>query len=329
MSIIRAPRPEGNFYILDKRISEDCRLSWAARGLLVYLLGKPDHWVVSVQALINETSGARIKSGRDAVWALLGELMTAGYCQRVQSRNDDGTMGGMNYMISESASFVQPHQDQPFTGDPFTGQPGTANPPLVSTDKKQGLKKKQELRESAGAPPADAQGDDLTTDPKPASAPPASPPPPEKQDASASSVIQCPDGVTQQTWADWLALRKQKRAPVTNTVVTMARREAAKAGMPLEDFLQVWCVRGSQGLQASWLQNEQAPARGGPAFDQGAPVETYAQRAARQRVEEISPMVARKAPGERSAFERAQDFMNGGDIIDVTENKKQIGVNHG
>lgn len=182
----------------------------------------------------------------------------------------------------------------------------------------------------ADARPTDgAQGDETTADPKPAPAPPAPPPPPEKQDASASNAIQCPDDVTQQTWDDWLALRKQKRAPVTNTVVTMARREAGKADMPLEDFLQVWCVRGSQGLQASWLQNGQAPVRGGQPIDQSAPVETYAQRAARQRVEEISPMVARKAPGQRSAFEAAQAFMNGADIIDVTEKQKQIGGNHG
>lgn len=30
MSIIRAPRPEGNFYLLNKSISEDQRLSWAS-----------------------------------------------------------------------------------------------------------------------------------------------------------------------------------------------------------------------------------------------------------------------------------------------------------
>lgn len=156
MSIIRAPRRETNFYVLDKRISEDKSLSWAARGLLVFLLGKPAHWVVSVQALINETSGSRIKSGRDAVWALLGELMAAGYCQRVQSRNEDGTMGGMNYMISESASFAKRSNNQPLTDNPGTAEPGTANPLLVSTDKKQGLKKKQGLTPSSPSPSSPA-----------------------------------------------------------------------------------------------------------------------------------------------------------------------------
>jgi len=49
-------------------------------------------------------------------------------------------------------------------------------------------------------------------------------------------------------------LRKAKKAPVTETVLTGARTESAKAGMPLDAFLQVWCLRGSQGLQADWLK---------------------------------------------------------------------------
>jgi hypothetical protein len=55
-------------------------------------------------------------------------------------------------------------------------------------------------------------------------------------------------------WRDWLALRKQKRAPVTPTVVAEAEREAGMAGLSLEEFLRVWCARGSQGLQADWLK---------------------------------------------------------------------------
>lgn len=64
----------------------------------------------------------------------------------------------------------------------------------------------------------------------------------------------------EQTWADWLALRKAKRAPVTETVLTGAAKEAQKAGLTLESFLRVWCVRGSQGLEAAWLKpHERAP----------------------------------------------------------------------
>lgn len=78
----------------------------------------------------------------------------------------------------------------------------------------------------------------------------------------------CPEGVSESVWADWLALRRAKKAPVTQTVIDSAMAEAQKAGMSLEAFLRVWCARGSQGLQADWLKpNErgfQQPARAGP-----------------------------------------------------------------
>lgn len=61
----------------------------------------------------------------------------------------------------------------------------------------------------------------------------------------------------------------------------------------------------------------QALARQRVALQAGA--ETFAQRAARLRVEEVSPAVARKVPGVLSAFERAQAFMNGADVIDMID----------
>ena len=81
---------------------------------------------------------------------------------------------------------------------------------------------------------------------------------PRKRSAPTPSVEK-PDDVAPQTWADWLALRKAKKAPVTETVMSGARREADKAGMTLEAFLQVWCRRGSQGLEAQWLKDHEKP----------------------------------------------------------------------
>jgi len=75
----------------------------------------------------------------------------------------------------------------------------------------------------------------------------------ERKSASAPSSP-CPDDVTQQVWDDWLQLRKKKSAPVTSTVISEARAESLKAGLPFERFLAVWCARGSQGMQAEWLK---------------------------------------------------------------------------
>lgn len=148
--IVRAPRPQGNFYLLDKRISEDKRLSWAARGLLVFLLGKPDYWQVSVAALVAETSESGARTGRDGVYALLKELMHAGYLQRDQARAEDGRMGQAHYVVSEVPA---PRTAEPDAA-PLTAQPYTVDPTQVSIEKKQGLKGGGE-RAREDADPAD------------------------------------------------------------------------------------------------------------------------------------------------------------------------------
>jgi uncharacterized protein YdaU (DUF1376 family) len=69
---------------------------------------------------------------------------------------------------------------------------------------------------------------------------------------SATSVA-CPPDVSQQIWDDWVALRKSKKAPITQTVLNGAIAEAKILGWPLEKFLAEWCSRGSQGLKAEWI----------------------------------------------------------------------------
>lgn len=79
---------------------------------------------------------------------------------------------------------------------------------------------------------------------------------PRKRSAPPPAVDR-PDDVEPQTWADWTALRKAKKAPVTETVLNGARDEAGKASLTLDAFLQVWCLRGSQGLQADWIRPDE------------------------------------------------------------------------
>lgn len=133
MSIMRKERPDNNFYILDKSISEDKNLSWAARGLLVYLLGKPDNWVVSVSALINETAECDFPVGRDGVRRIIKELEKHGYLSKESKRADDGKMAGVDYIVSEKSS--------PQTDKPSTDLPASAQTPQISIEVNQGLRK--------------------------------------------------------------------------------------------------------------------------------------------------------------------------------------------
>lgn len=97
--------------------------------------------------------------------------------------------------------------------------------------------------------------------PPPPPPPPAPPAPKEKKARAEQPLAARPDDVTERTWADWQALRKAKRAPATETVLNHARTEAGKAGLSLEDFLQIWCARGSQGLEAAWLKPQDLAGR--------------------------------------------------------------------
>jgi hypothetical protein len=75
----------------------------------------------------------------------------------------------------------------------------------------------------------------------------------ETETKKKATSVACPPDVSQQIWVDWVALRKSKKAPITQTVLNGAIAEAKILGWPLEKFLAEWCSRGSQGLKAEWI----------------------------------------------------------------------------
>jgi len=75
--------------------------------------------------------------------------------------------------------------------------------------------------------------------------------------ASERPAVERPSSIDSQVWADWLRLRESKRAPVTETVLEQAQKEAAKANLSLEAFLRIWCFRGTQGLMADWIKPQE------------------------------------------------------------------------
>jgi len=68
-------------------------------------------------------------------------------------------------------------------------------------------------------------------------------------------------GADRQTAADFLALRKGKRAASTATAMRAIVREAGKSGMGLQDALTLCCAKGWAGFEAGWVGQQ---ARAGP-----------------------------------------------------------------
>ena len=83
--VIRVKRCPKSFVTMDKTFLEDDRLSFKAKGILAYLLSKPDNWKVIVGNLVNYS-----KDGKSAVYAGLKELKECGYYVKTPIRSEDG-----------------------------------------------------------------------------------------------------------------------------------------------------------------------------------------------------------------------------------------------
>jgi hypothetical protein len=105
--IVRHPH-EAKFTVIDNATLGDDRLSWKARGILAYLLSKPDGWEVMVRHLVNAAP-----DGRDAVLSGLRELEAIGYLVRgEQLRTADGTFDTADTEIHERPLGGWPSEEQ-------------------------------------------------------------------------------------------------------------------------------------------------------------------------------------------------------------------------
>lgn len=84
--VIRVQKRPNNFVMMDKSFLEDTRLSYKAKGILAYLLSKPDNWKVIVGNLVNYST-----DGKASVYAGLKELKDSGYYEKIPVRNETRT----------------------------------------------------------------------------------------------------------------------------------------------------------------------------------------------------------------------------------------------
>jgi len=63
-------------------------------------------------------------------------------------------------------------------------------------------------------------------------------------------------GVSDPVASDWILLRKQKKAAITQTALDGIQREADKAGLSMQDALRICCERGWTGFKAEWIADK-------------------------------------------------------------------------
>jgi len=118
-TFVRATHRDRAFTI-DQRTIEDESLSWAARGLLSYLLSRPGGWTLRVEELCECGD-----LGRDGIYSLLNELREAGYMTYEQERDEYGRIRRGTYTIYESTDL--PDQDVPDTAVQDPAAPDSAD----------------------------------------------------------------------------------------------------------------------------------------------------------------------------------------------------------
>jgi hypothetical protein len=74
---------ENPFVMMDKRALMDPALTYKAKGILAYLLSRPDNWTININDVINHSP-----DGEYAVRSGVKELIDAGYVRRIPERNE-------------------------------------------------------------------------------------------------------------------------------------------------------------------------------------------------------------------------------------------------
>jgi DnaD/phage-associated family protein len=137
MAIFRVRKTKDNPYIMINKFGiYDNRLSYKAKGILVYLLSRPDNWIFYEDEIVSHSS-----DGKDSVRSGIKELINYGYITR-QKKREAGKFAGYEYIVyeapvdivgeDEEAIYVEkdfiPHTEKPFTENPKTVNPKTEKP---------------------------------------------------------------------------------------------------------------------------------------------------------------------------------------------------------
>src|SRR5690625_2701779 len=121
-SIVRIKK-ETNFVVMDKSFLNDTTLSWKAKGIMAYMLSKPDDWTFYISELIKHAT-----DGKASFRSGFTELRDSGYVRRIKKRNEDGTFSW------ETIVHERPRTDFPHVDNPHVEIPHADNRPLLHND---------------------------------------------------------------------------------------------------------------------------------------------------------------------------------------------------
>lgn len=139
---VHVAKRKNPFAQIPNKTLQDKRLSFRARGLLVFMLSMPDQFIIRKSTLYQFCKG----EGRDAVKTAFEELVDLGYIVDIPLIRPGGKFTVANYLVYEEPVVSE---NSPLTENPLTVEPLTANPSLLNTKgiNTEELKKEKEKKE--------------------------------------------------------------------------------------------------------------------------------------------------------------------------------------
>lgn len=104
--IYRKERVPGQFVSIDKEFIYDDRLSMKAKGIMTYILSRPDDWQFYITEIVTNA-----KDSKDAISTGIKELITCGYIERYRKRDEKGILREYVYIVHESPKTDYPELD--------------------------------------------------------------------------------------------------------------------------------------------------------------------------------------------------------------------------
>lgn len=135
MATFRVFKESGSFVTVHKDFIHDDNLSWKAKGILLYLLSRPDDWQVYETEIVKHSSDglSGLKSG-------IKELEQVGYIQRNRKRDDKGRLKEYEYLVYEQPNHIRfsnvgkTNVGNSYIGKTYVGESHTTNNNSTNND---------------------------------------------------------------------------------------------------------------------------------------------------------------------------------------------------
>lgn len=212
------------------------------------------------------TSG--FSSAIAAVASAQAQTLPTSFSQSSNSQNHSETKtAGKDSLPNASERSVAAHRDRPDTSDEQTRQNDAGcsqnastrisgvcpenEPPPMSDEDLENLFANAQLEECLPFPekgdhPSEKDAHLSSGDKKPAR---------KKQATTAFCAVPRPDDVDPQVWSDWMAVRKRKNKPLTETAFNFLKSQAEKAGISTARAIELCAQNGWLGFREEYLRN--------------------------------------------------------------------------